>query len=416
MGEIGRSARGLAAALIVVVLAGAATAQDGIRMIDGSLTYRERVALPPDALAVVEARDARGRLLGEATLRARGSQVPLAFRIGIPADFDTVLRAAIVVNGRPQWFLPDLGIPAGSDPVSLGEIVLSRFAPMGFPSTLRCGQRELRLGFFEANAVLEVDGIRLVLEPVAAASGARFEAPGDPGTWAWSRGGGVVVSLAGETLPACAVIPPEAPRPYTARGNEPAWTLSIDSGRVTLSADYGARTVETMLPEARFEGGAFVYDMLPEALTIRITPDLCRDDMTGMPYPETVEVMLDGQRLHGCGGAPVDLLTGEEWVVEDIEGRGIVDSSRVTLNFSDDGGLGGTASCNRYATTMTVGGEGVSIGPIAATRMGCPDALMNQESAFFAALAAVARFDLDDTGALLLYDPASPDPVLTARR
>jgi uncharacterized lipoprotein YbaY len=84
MGDIGRLARGLAAAVVAFALTGAAMAQDGFRMIDGSLTYRERVALPPDALAVVEARDARGRLLGEATLRTRGAQVPLPFRIACP--------------------------------------------------------------------------------------------------------------------------------------------------------------------------------------------------------------------------------------------------------------------------------------------------------------------------------------------
>jgi hypothetical protein len=41
---------------------------------------------------------------------------------------------------------------------------------------------------------------------------------------------------------------------------------------------------------------------------------------------------------------------------------------------------------------------------------------MDQERAFFAALASVGRFDIGADGALLLYDPASPDPVLTARR
>jgi heat shock protein HslJ len=47
--------------------------------------------------------------------------------------------------------------------------------------------------------------------------------------------------------------------------------------------------------------------------------------------------------------------------------------------------------------------------------MGCPEALMMQEQSFFAALAAVTRFDIDPTGALVMY-AAGAEPVLTARR
>lgn len=416
MGDVGRSARGLAAAIMSLVLAGAATAQDGVRMIDGSLTYRERIALPPDALAVVEARDARGRLLGEATLRTRGAQVPIDFRIAVPEGMDAELRAALVVGGRPEWYVSGLAIPAGTDPLSLGDVLLARFVPMGFASTFRCGSKELSVGYFGPNAVLDVDGQRTVLQPVAAASGSRFEAADDPGTWVWSRGNTMLVSIAGEQLPECSVVPPAAPRPWRAQGNEPGWSLTIEGGRVTFVTDAGARTVEAPLPGARFEDGGFVHDMPAAGLVLRMEPGLCRDDMTGMPYPETVTVTLDGRQLAGCGGDPRALLTGAEWRVEDIAGRGVIDASEVTMSFDEDGGIAGSASCNRYATSLTIGGENVGVGPIAATRMMCPEALMTQEQAFFAALASVARFDLDETGALALYDAVSAEPVLTARR
>jgi heat shock protein HslJ/uncharacterized lipoprotein YbaY len=407
MGDFGRLARGVAAAVLAVALAGAATAQDGIRMIDGSLTYLDRMALPPDALAVIEARDARGRLLGEATLGTRGAQVPVPFQIAIPLGLDAELRAALVVDGRPLWFAADIALPAGTDPLSLGDVVLSRFVPMGFGSLLRCGGRELALGYFGADAVLEVDGQRTVLEPVPAASGARFEAPGDPATWVQIQGNAVRVSLAGEALPECSVVPPEAPKPYRAQGNEPGWVLTVADGRLTLVVDYGARTVESALPEARFEEGAFVYVLADPALTVRMAPGLCRDDMTGMPHPDTVSVTLEGRELSGCGGDPVELLRGAEWVVEDIAGQGIAGGSRATLTFADDGGLSGTASCNRYATGFAIGGEGVRVAQIAATQMMCDETLMAQERAFFAALAAVGRFDIDESGALVLFDPAA---------
>jgi heat shock protein HslJ len=287
---------------------------------------------------------------------------------------------------------------------------------MGFDSTLRCGGRELAVGFFAENALLEVDGQRTVLEPVSTESGTRFEAPGDPGTWVQSRGNAVRFSLSGEVLPECSVVPPTPPRPYRAQGNEPGWVLTVAEGRLTLVADNGARTVEAALPEARFEDGAFVYVLADPALTVRMTPGPCRDDMTGMPYPESVTITLERQDLSGCGGDPVALLTGPEWVVEDIGGTGVAEGSRVTLTFATDGGLSGQAPCNRYATTLAIGGESVSVGQIAATQMMCDEALMTQEQAFFAALAAVGRFDIDGSGALVLFDPAADRPVLTARR
>jgi heat shock protein HslJ len=46
-------------------------------------------------------------------------------------------------------------------------------------------------------------------------------------------------------------------------------------------------------------------------------------------------------------------------------------------------------------------GEGLTFGPAAATRMACPGALMQIESAFLAVLARVTHFDMRD-GALLL--------------
>lgn len=409
MGDFGRIARGAVMAVVAMGCAGAALAQDAIRLIDGSLTYRERTALPPDAVAIVEARDARDRLLGEATLATRGAQVPVPFQLGLPAGLDATLRAALIVDGRPLWYVADLPVPAGTDPVSLGEIVLGRFIPMGFASTLRCGETELSVGFYEQDAVIEVEGRRTVLPRIAGDAGDRFAAGGTSVT---IRDGVTAVSLNGADLGPCAAVPPRAPAPYRAQGNEPGWTLAIAGGQVRLTLDYGATTVETALPEARFAGGAFVYET-PEG-TIRLTPGLCRDDMTRMPYPETAEVIRPDRRLSGCGGDPADLLRGD-WVVETIAGQGIAAGSRVTLDF-DGTELGGEASCNRYATTFAIGGEGVSVGQIAATKRACEERLMDQEGRIFRALASVGRFDIDASGALLLYDPASPDPVLTARR
>jgi heat shock protein HslJ len=125
--------------------------------------------------------------------------------------------------------------------------------------------------------------------------------------------------------------------------------------------------------------------------------------MSGMPYPQRVRVEIEGEQLLGCGGDPARLLQGGEWVVEDILGGGIIDRSRVTLRFWQDGRLTGRASCNNLMGQYQLSGEGLAIGQAATTRMACSPALMEQEQRVLNSLAQVQRFDIDDTGALLLY-------------
>jgi heat shock protein HslJ len=97
-----------------------------------------------------------------------------------------------------------------------------------------------------------------------------------------------------------------------------------------------------------------------------------------------------------------ELLTDREWVVEDLAGGGIIDRSRVTLNFDPEGRVSGRASCNRYTAGYEVRGERLGFTPAAATKMACAEALMNQERDFFRILGAVDRFRIDETGALIL--------------
>jgi heat shock protein HslJ len=258
------------------------------------------------------------------------------------------------------------------------------------------------VGFVDQRAILEVGGERHALSRVRTASGARFEAPDDPGTWFWSKGETALVSLAGDLLPECTLAVPRPEQPFRARGNEPGWHLDIAGGRIVLVTDYGQERREAPLPAADVEPGAVVYAVAAWDAVIRIEDTLCRDTMTGMPYPKTVTVELAERTLRGCGGEARDLLTGPVWVVADIMGRGLVDASHATLDFRPDGRLAGRASCNRYTADYALTGEGLTIAPGASTRMACAEVLMDQESRFFAALAEVARFDIDAGGALLL--------------
>ena len=62
-------------------------------------------------------------------------------------------------------------------------------------------------------------------------------------------------------------------------------------------------------------------------------------------------------------------------------------TARATLTFPETGRIAGNAPCNSYSGTMTVPYPRFEAGPIAATKMACPD--LAAETAFFAALDAV---------------------------
>lgn len=412
---------GLAAVVAVVgalalaaSAAGSSAPAAGMRALAGELVHRERIALPAAAHALVEVRGADDAVLASRRLATAGRQVPIPFALEMPAGVAGTLRAGLFAGGEPLWVGEPVAIPAGDAALDLGAIRLVRFAPMGFAHRFTCGGRDVAVGFADDRALLEVAGERLELARVRTASGARFEAPDDPGTWFWSKGETALVSLAGALLPECALAVPRPAEPWRARGNEPGWHLDIAGGRVVLVTDYGAERREAALPPAHFEPGVVVYEVAAWDAVIRVADTLCRDDMTGMPYPRTVTVDLPERTLRGCGGEARELLLGPVWVVEAIGGVGVVDAARATLDFRPDGRLAGRASCNRYTATYALTGEGLTIAPGATTRIACAEALMDAERRFLAALAEVGRFDLDAAGALLLL--AADGRVLVSAR
>lgn len=92
-----------------------------------------------------------------------------------------------------------------------------------------------------------------------------------------------------------------------------------------------------------------------------------------------------------------------KWLAEDIGGRGVADGIQTTIEIAGDRSVSGSGGCNRYHGKADVSDGGVSIGPLAATRMACPPAAMDQERKFFDALAQARGWKLDG-GKLLLLD------------
>jgi heat shock protein HslJ len=119
----------------------------------------------------------------------------------------------------------------------------------------------------------------------------------------------------------------------------------------------------------------------------------------------------DELRLLDAGGRAVlrfraavaPAFIGTAWVADGINnGRGgvasIVDGTVVTATFRDDGRVTGSGGCNRYFGPFERAGEAIRIGPLAGTRMACPEppGTAEQETAFLAAMERATTWSIRD--------------------
>lgn len=105
------------------------------------------------------------------------------------------------------------------------------------------------------------------------------------------------------------------------------------------------------------------------------------------------------------------------WLAEDIRGGGVIDRVQTVLEIAQDGTVSGTGGCNRMAGSARIGGDTIAFGPLAATQMACPPAIMDQEARFFAALDAVRGWRIDEARQKLeLLDDGGAAVLIFARQ
>lgn len=137
---------------------------------------------------------------------------------------------------------------------------------------------------------------------------------------------------------------------------------------------------------------------------VTLFPTLCRDNMSGMVYPETATLTFNGEEFAGCAGEPLTVLADTEWQVKTIKGQALADTLNVTISLEGER-VFGTSGCNRYFGSYQLTGEGLRFGPIAGTRMACLSGDVSQiEQTFLSALDDVRRFDIGKQGELMLFD------------
>lgn len=132
-----------------------------------------------------------------------------------------------------------------------------------------------------------------------------------------------------------------------------------------------------------------------------------------VPLPVSVTLKAVAEPDTATVNAPAASALAGVWVVEDILGRGIIDDTRVTLDFNEQR-VAGRATCNSYRGDWALEHGKLSIVDVAVKKMACPEALMDQERRFLDALASADGMRFDDTSALFLT--RGGDDLIRARR
>ena len=117
---------------------------------------------------------------------------------------------------------------------------------------------------------------------------------------------------------------------------------------------------------------------------------------------QLVELGEEDQDLVRISGADLE---GTSWTLVELNyDQPVQADAEVTISFRQ-GQLSGSGGCNNYTASFSLGEDNpfvMTAGPVAATKMACPDPILDQETAYFAALGSVSQWGYE-FGQLALY-------------
>jgi uncharacterized lipoprotein YbaY len=122
--------------------------------IKGTLSYRTRIARPPESRASVELRDtsvADGRVIAEQRIDLQGRQVPIPFELAVNrAQFTEgkqySVRDAVLVGARATWVSEPVVVAPKQQTLDLGMLMMAPFTAQAFTSALQCGDQKVTVG------------------------------------------------------------------------------------------------------------------------------------------------------------------------------------------------------------------------------------------------------------------------------
>lgn len=193
-----------------------------------------------------------------------------------------------------------------------------------------------------------------------------------------------------------------------ARGNEPFWRLEIGDGTLSFERMGEAAVTAPISSRSAADGHSRI---VADGIEVTVIQSLCADTMTGMAFPIGVEVSYGGQRFSGCGGDTMTAIEGG-WRIIRLQGDLPPEGVILTVEFGRDGQVSGKSGCNRFSGAYTLSGEGLSLGPLRATRMACPPEQMAVEQRVLDLLQKITRVTPGENAQLILMAGDEPAVVL----
>lgn len=213
----------------------------------------------------------------------------------------------------------------------------------------------------------------------------------------------ILITLAASALLAgCATsgsVGGPAVDPLLARGETPAWQLTVTPARIVFSGPGGAPLVDepnatgTVPKNGRLQGQRIVIDSRTQPCAL-----------TSSNYTQTVRVTVDGRTYDGCGGDQSRGLSlgAGSWTVLSVNGRPTPLTGPFVAEFTR-GRLSLQVGCNRLNAAYALAGRVMSVGTVAKTRMACADPSFEEA----AEKALALPFDVEAIGSeqLVLRNP-----------
>lgn len=308
----------------------------------GTVTYRARIALPPDSTLRLTLREAGAATpLAEQSIALERRQVPIAFALPVNTarlsqNARYVFEATVLREDRRWYATEAIPVELNLPRIALGELLMAPVTDNRAPDGYRATGNE-------PGWRLDIAGASLVL-----------------------------VTAYGEHRVQARVGPPRT------EGGTRTWAVAGAEGITVVARPQVCKDTMTGMPH-------------PDTVSVTLAADT---EGAGMP-----------SSLKGCGGDPASLLRGGDWNVTDVGGDGMVARSRASLRFEADGRLTGTATCNSFTGDYALSGEGLTLSRSATTLRFCMPTLMGQENDFLTILANVHRFDIREDGTLVLHAP-----------
>ena len=107
--------------------------------------------------------------------------------------------------------------------------------------------------------------------------------------------------------------------------------------------------------------------------------------------------LKSAESLREQGAGAVTIISG----VWSDEKDGPGDQQAITIHFQADGRVTGFAGCNDFFGSFVATDKTLEIGPLGATRKACPAPIMQQETAFLAAIESTTDYYIDGSKLVL---------------